>query len=98
VATGFVTNPFIYAGFNRRDKEMVKFRNFAKEFAGFFGGGGKGKVKKLVKFFHAAPPVAAVYDCRYLDYCKKTNFSPGARKNGMSKTAKMRHKPPKAAT
>jgi len=23
VATGFVMNPFIYAGFNRRDKEMV---------------------------------------------------------------------------
>ena len=29
---------------------MVKFRHFAKEFAVFFGGGGKEKVKKLVFF------------------------------------------------
>ncbi|MEI8194559.1 MAG: hypothetical protein WCI73_01480, partial [Phycisphaerae bacterium] len=45
VATGFVTNPFIYAGFNRRDKEMVKFCDFAKEFAWFFGRCGKEKIK-----------------------------------------------------
>ena len=31
-------------------KEMVKFRDFAKEFAGLFGGGGKEKVKELAKF------------------------------------------------
>ena len=32
-------------GKNESGKEMVKFRDFAKEFAGFFWGGGKEKVK-----------------------------------------------------
>ena len=37
-------------GKNESGKEMVKFRDFAEEFAGLFGEGGKEKVKELVKF------------------------------------------------
>ncbi len=40
----------LYPRKNESDKEKVKFRNFAKEFAGFFGVGGKEMVNKLVKF------------------------------------------------